>query len=122
MGMIEALQTTFGQYATFTGRASRAEFWWFVLFCVVLGLGLRFIGLIVGTQFLSNLAALALLLPGIAVTARRLHDMAQPAWWCLLMLVPAVGSIILLIWCAFDGTPGANRYGPHPLDPDALPS
>ena len=121
MGPLEALRITFGQYASFSGRASRWEFWWFVLFCLCVNLLLSALGAIVGNAFLSTLATLALILPGLALTTRRLHDMAQPGWWCLLYLVPVAGALVLLIWCAFDGSPGNNRYGPHPLDPDALP-
>ena len=111
---------TFAQYATFSGRASRWEFWWFVAFCACLFVFLKVVDVIMGGALLSTLAFLVLLVPGIALTARRLHDMVQPAWWCLLYLVPLIGPLILLVWCAFAGTPGFNRYGAHPMDPDAF--
>lgn len=141
MGLVEATRTCLRKYAGFTGRARRAEFWWFelaallisavlvvpavVLFLIgVAGASTSDSGEITaggGTAVivafilygLAGLVSLALTLPIIAATARRLHDTDRSGWWCLLTLVPA-GGIVVLVFCALDGTPGPNRFGPSP--------
>ncbi len=64
---------------------------------------------------LSSVFSLATLLPGLAVGARRLHDIDKSAWWLLLCFVPVIGWILLLVWAVFEGTKGDNRFGPDPL-------
>lgn len=94
MTFIESIRTCFMKYADFNGRATLPEFWWFVLFSFLAGAAL---GLI--SQMLSSLLSLAILLPGLAVGARRLHDTDRSGWWQLLGLIPIVGWIILIVWC-----------------------
>ena len=105
-------------YARIHGRAARAEYWWFVLFDILLTAAANIVDAGLGTNFVSALAALAalaLLLPGICVGVRRLHDRDRSGWWLLISLVPILGWIVLLVWYVQPGTPGPNRFGPDPL-------
>ncbi len=118
MGFGEAIATCFRKYAVFRGRASRSEYWFFVLFQIllyivlVIGDALAFRGAM--TVF-STLASLILFLPGLAVLVRRLHDTDRSAWWILISLVPIIGSIWLIVLLCQRGTDRANRYGMGPV-------
>jgi uncharacterized membrane protein YhaH (DUF805 family) len=103
---INAIKTCFRKYADFNGRAARPEFWWFALFqfLVVCILGMVH-------NMLGNLASLALLLPGLAVGARRLHDINKTAWLLLLWIIPVIGWILLIYWAVQPSDPGPNNYG-----------
>jgi len=103
-------------YTNFTGRARRAEFWWYFLANLIITIVLNIIdaGLGWGGGFggiLSGIYGLAVLLPGIAVGIRRLHDADKSGWWLLLVFIPIVGIIVLIVFWATDGTRGANQYG-----------
>lgn len=119
MGFGEAIQSGFRNYANFRGRAARSEYWYWVLFAVLLALVARFIdyaiGFHTGAGIFSAIGGLAVLLPDIAVGARRLHDRDKSGWFLLLGLIPLIGSIILLVWFCRRGTVGANRFGEDPL-------
>ncbi|MBD9483163.1 DUF805 domain-containing protein [Pseudomonas sp. PDM14] len=110
------------QYAVFTGRARRKEYWMFFLFnliaAVVLGIidGVLGLSLSQGMGLLGSLYALAVLLPSIGVTIRRLHDTNRSGWWCLIAFVPLIGGIVLLVFMLLDSTPGDNQYGPNPKE------
>ncbi len=106
MTFTESIKTCFTKYATFDGRASRSEFWWWSLFTFLASAAA---GLISGT--LSQLFSLAVLLPSLAVSARRLHDTDRSAWFLLLWFIPVFGWIVLLIWAIQHGKE-PNRYGP----------
>ncbi|MDF1608745.1 DUF805 domain-containing protein [Hoeflea sp. YIM 152468] len=112
-----AVRTCFQKYATVEGRARRSEYWWFFLFAFVANVILSLIdGVLFGNaQVLSGIFGLAILLPSIAVGARRLHDTDRSAWWLLLILIPLIGFLVLLWWFVHKGTDGANQYGPDPL-------
>jgi uncharacterized membrane protein YhaH (DUF805 family) len=111
MGFQEAVSTCFSKYVDFEGRASRPEYWFWVLFVFVVGLVLRLIGLLAfGGFVLSGLFHLAVLLPGLAVAARRLHDVDRSGWFLLLAFIPIVGWLVLLYFMVQPGTPGPNRY------------
>lgn len=112
MTYLEAVKTCLSKYADFKGRASRSEFWWFVLFQVVVSFVL---GLI--SYSLQGLAALALLLPGLAVGARRLHDIGKSGWLQLVGLIPLIGWLLLIYWFVQPTTPGSNEYGDGPTGP-----
>jgi len=112
------------KYAVFSGRARRKEYWFFLLFNLLIMFGLAFIDVAfgfyneeVGVGLLSGLYALAVLLPSLGVSIRRLHDTDRSGWWLLLLLVPLVGSIVLIIFFALDGTPDKNRFGDSPKAP-----
>jgi uncharacterized membrane protein YhaH (DUF805 family) len=109
------------KYAVFSGRARRKEYWFFVLFNIIIAFALSFIDFSTGLYdveyeigLLSGLYSLAVLLPSIAVTIRRLHDTGRTGWWFLIAFVPIIGVIVLLVFMVFDSTPGDNQYGPNP--------
>src|SRR5450631_2893153 len=104
MNFVDAVKICFNKYADFNGCASRPEFWWWVLFTFLGSAALRTVSF-----SLSGLFSIATFLPSIAVGARRLHDTDRSGWLQLLGLIPVVGWIILIIWCAERGK--ANRYG-----------
>ncbi|MCR5297950.1 MAG: DUF805 domain-containing protein [Paludibacteraceae bacterium] len=105
------------KFAKFDGRAGRKEFWYFVLVNVVVSIVLNIIdGAIFSTTVLSGLYGLAVLIPGLALTARRLHDINKSGWWQLIALIPIVGLIILIIWCAKEGDKGTNNFGEEPAE------
>ncbi len=109
MDFMESAKTCLNKYIDFNGRASRSEYWWFVLLTVALSI-IPVIGWII---------RLVLLLPSLSVQVRRLHDMERSAWWLLLLIPPIslIGIFVLLIMSIFPGTPGHNRYGLDPLQP-----
>jgi uncharacterized membrane protein YhaH (DUF805 family) len=109
------------KYAEFGGRAKRKEYWMFMLFNAIFFSILMFIDRMLGTSsiqggigLLSGIYLLAVLIPSIAVTVRRLHDTGRSGWWILIELVPFVGPIILLVFMLQDSTPGYNQHGPNP--------
>lgn len=105
------------KYATFAGRARRKEYWMFVLWNAVFGIGVVVLDAIVGgCGALFTLFSLASLLPSLAVSARRLHDTDRCGWWILISFVPFVGGIWFLILMVLDGSRGANRYGENPKE------
>ena len=106
MGIQQAFITCLKKYAVFSGRATRSEYWWFVL-CEILILGIASII----SDTLPGLFALALVLPALAVGARRLHDIGRSGWWLLLMLVPFIGGLFLLYWMVMPSQAGANAFG-----------
>lgn len=118
MSFQEAVQACFQRYATFTGRASRSEFWWFALF-TLLG---QFVtgaldGLLFGSASIFNtLFSLAVLLPGLAVGARRLHDTGRTGWWLLLMLIPVLGTLVLIYFWIQRSEARQNDHGPVPRE------
>jgi uncharacterized membrane protein YhaH (DUF805 family) len=102
-------------YANFDGRARRLEYWMFVLFNILFAVAACIVDLILGTfPLLYVVYILAIIVPGIAVTVRRLHDVGKSGWWYFICLIPIIGGIWLLVLLCTDGTPGANNYGPSP--------
>ena len=114
MGMPEAVRIALSKYADFTGRARRSEFWWFFLFQALASIVASIVDLAIGFPALQILVGLALLLPNLAVGARRLHDTGRSGWWQLLALVPLVGIILLIVWWATDSEPRPNQHGAPP--------
>jgi uncharacterized membrane protein YhaH (DUF805 family) len=130
MGFMDALTTVFrNKYATFSGRASRSEYWWGYLGYVVVATVLQIVGL-VGAIALMNvneslaglaillpyLAILGMIIPSIAVTVRRLHDTGKSGWMILIILIPCIGIILWLVWMIEDGQAHDNAYGPVPTN------
>lgn len=101
----EAIKTCFSKYADFNGRAPRSEYWWWTLFVLLASLAAGLINDKVG-----GLLSLATLLPGLAVSARRLHDTNRSGWFQLLMFIPLIGWIVLLVWMVQEGRE-PNRFG-----------
>jgi uncharacterized membrane protein YhaH (DUF805 family) len=100
------------RYAQFEGRSGRAEFWWYFLAGVIISIVFNI--LIAITSFfwvIYVIYGLAVLIPGLAVAIRRLHDTDKSGWWLLIGLVPLVGIIVLIVFWATEGTPGPNQFG-----------
>ena len=111
----------FKKYTVFAGRSRRKEYWFFVLFNILVSLALAIVDYFTGTYnarygmgLLGGLYTLAVLIPAIAVTVRRLHDTGRSGWWFLIVLVPIVRGIVLLVFMVLDSQPGENAYGPSP--------
>ncbi len=140
MSFMDSIKTCFGKYATFAGRASRSEFWWFMLFLLVSTVVLSFVDTVVfgprdvmtmattdsfeqGMSFnfswnpqpITAVFMLVTLLPNISVMVRRLHDTGRSGGWWFIGLIPMIGLIVLIIFTASKGTDGDNAYGPDPL-------
>ena len=118
-----AIIKCFMLYAIFSGRAKRAEFWWFFLFCMIVGLmgsvidaSLGLDAAIGGNGVFTTLIQLATFLPSIAVGSRRLHDTNRSGWWQLLWIVVFIGWIPLIIWLASTSKNENNRFGDEPTD------
>ncbi|MGW5969021.1 DUF805 domain-containing protein [Streptomyces sp. NPDC055186] len=107
------------KYAVFNGRARRKEYWMFTLFSVIVSIVLAVVDAAIGTQALQLIYAVAVLLPSLAVTVRRLHDTDRSGLWVFIGLVPLVGFIVMLVFLATEGTPGENKYGANPKEPSA---
>ena len=101
------------KYADFSGRATRKEFWMFILFYIIFAVVVSILEGILGTVFLSLIFSLALLIPSISIAARRLHDTSRTGWWQLIGLVPLIGFIVMLVFLVQDSHDG-NEYGPNP--------
>lgn len=111
------------KYAVFSGRARRKEYWFFVLFNIIISFVLGFIDAMAGTfsgengvGLLGGIYSLAVIIPGIAVTVRRLHDINRTGWWALIILIPLIGALVLLVFTVQDSTPGENQYGQNPKE------
>lgn len=121
MTFMQAVSVCFSKYVTFSGRARRAEYWWWSLFVIIASIALGIVdGAIFGMSMenvgpLGALFSLGTLLPGIAVSVRRLHDLDRTGWWLLIAFLPIIGWIVLLVFFVTKGTSGANRFGPDPL-------
>ena len=107
------------KYADFKGRSQRKEYWMFTLFNLLAFFVLSIVGSVLGDQaeLLTGIYSLGVLLPSVAVTVRRLHDIGRSGWWALLMVVPVVGALILVIFALQDSQAEENEYGPNPKAP-----
>lgn len=107
--------TVLKQYAVFSGRARRKEYWFFALFNFIISLLLTGIDSLIGTAGTLNMIySVAVLVPSLAVSIRRLHDIGRSAWWMLLAFIPVIGWLVLLYFGLKDSEPGSNAYGPNP--------
>ena len=111
------------QYADFSGRARRKEYWMFFLFNMIFAFLAAIIDNVVGTAspelgygVFYGIYALAMFIPGLAVGVRRLHDVGKSGWMLLIALVPLVGAIWLLVLMVTDSNPGENQYGQNPKE------
>jgi uncharacterized membrane protein YhaH (DUF805 family) len=109
------------KYAEFSGRSRRSEYWYFVLFYVLIYMGLALVDTLTGSfnaasgmGILSGIYSLGMLIPSIAVGVRRLHDTDRSGWWLLISFVPVIGAIVLIVFFFQDSQPGENRFGPNP--------
>jgi uncharacterized membrane protein YhaH (DUF805 family) len=121
MPIKEAISYCFRNYVGFKGRAARSEYWYWTLFVYLLLIVAWLIDMTVfgfnttGVNPMAVLASLATLLPTLAVSARRLHDIDRSGWWALLIFT-VIGYIVLIYWACLRGTVGANRFGSDPLE------
>ena len=141
MSFMDAVKSCFGKYATFSGRASRSEFWFFTLFIFIVMIALYavifssmdFGGMMMGAQngtltpeqmsgsfpvipfVLLGVFVLVTILPNLSVMVRRLHDTNRSGWWYWIALIPLVGPIVLIVFFATQGTDGDNDFGADPL-------
>lgn len=102
-------------YANFKGRARRSEFWWFACFNLIISSVVGYIGTsLLSMPYLSGIYAFAVLVPSIAVSVRRLHDIGKSGWMVFIGLIPVIGLIWLFILSIKDSVPGSNQYGENP--------
>lgn len=104
-------------YVNFNGRARRSEYWYFTLCNVLISIVLAIIGYVLELNFIGDIYSLAVLLPGLAVAVRRLHDVNKSGWFLLIGLIPLIGAIWLIVVLATDGDSGSNQYGEDPKNP-----
>ena len=114
-------------YVGFSGRARRKEYWMFVLFNIIFAVVAMILDNVLGLASkeygygpIYGLYALAVFLPGLAVSVRRLHDIGKSGWWLLIALIPIVGAIMLIIWDVREGERGDNRFGPDPKSGEGM--
>ena len=114
------------KYGVFGGRARRKEYWYFILFNIIIGIVLAVIDIATGSfsaedgiGLLSGIYFLAVLIPSVAVTVRRLHDTDHSGWWFLISLIPIIGAIVLFVFTVQDSNAGENKYGPSPKAAEA---
>jgi uncharacterized membrane protein YhaH (DUF805 family) len=114
------------KYAVFSGRARRKEYWFFVLFNMIIAIALVFVegalGLassMTGYGPLTGIYSLAIVIPGTAVAVRRLHDTDRSGWWLFISLIPFIGALVLLFFLVSDSQSGSNQYGPNPKEMSA---
>ncbi len=131
--LISAYRSMFKKYAQFSGRSRRSEYWYAMLMNTIIIFVFELIMLVPITKGIINnhlstgetiftlagaiiffLYYLAILIPSLSMTVRRLHDIGKSAWWLLIGFIPYIGSIILFIFSVLDSQPGANKYGPNP--------
>lgn len=126
MNFMDAVRSGFNNYANFSGRALRSEYWWWVVFVWIAGIIANIIDRALGWSIyqttmngvqqssgpVAAIFGLAVIIPGLAVLVRRLHDTDHSGWWFWLVIIPIIGWIVLIFFLASAGTPGPNRYGP----------
>ncbi|MFD1624549.1 DUF805 domain-containing protein [Azospirillum griseum] len=126
MGFVEAIRSVLSNGVTFSGRAPRSEYWYWMLFYLIVTIlaAVLDFGLLMedaeewseSAGIVERLITLILAIPSLAVSVRRLHDIDRSGWWVLLSFVPLVGWLVLLIWNVKKGDAVDNRFGPpHPV-------
>jgi uncharacterized membrane protein YhaH (DUF805 family) len=114
MNFTEAVSSGFSNYVNFSGRARRSEYWYWTLFVLLVTIAANVLDNVATFGLASLITGFGLLLPGLAISIRRLHDLDRTGWWFLLVFT-VVGAIVLIIFACTKGTDGPNRYGPDPL-------
>ncbi len=123
-GFTDAVRICLRKFLDFSGRATRPEYWYFVLFGLLASIVASVLDAIIfgfGNNIapINLLVSLALLIPSASVAVRRLHDTDRSAWWLLILLVPIIGLITIIVFMCFAGTPGRNRFDVPPATTDA---
>jgi uncharacterized membrane protein YhaH (DUF805 family) len=101
------------KYAEFTGRTTRKEFWMFILFYLLIYIGMVIVDSVLGTMIFTLVYALGMFVPSISISARRLHDTGRTGWWQLIGLIPLIGLIVLIVFYVQESQ-GDNAYGSAP--------
>jgi len=111
------------KYAVFSGRAGRKEYWFFILFNILVSFVLSIADLLTGTLnpltgvgLLGGIYTIAIMVPSIAVAVRRLHDTGRSGWWLLILLIPVIGALVLLYFLVLDSDQDSNEYGECPAN------
>lgn len=110
MNFQQAVSSGFQKYAQFSGRASRSEFWYWILFVILAGVIASLLG-----DVANVVVAIGTIVPNLAIAARRLHDIDKSGWWQLIGIIPLLGLIVLIVWYCRKGGEGDNRFGGNPL-------
>jgi len=117
MDFMSAVKTVLGNYTNFKDRSGKGEYWWWFLAYLVGYVGLVVVGGVIGfAEILGGLFALALIVPNIAVSVRRFHDIGKSGWWVLIFIIPLVG-LIAMIYFFIKPSEGPNQYGEGPIAP-----
>ena len=122
MSFGEAIRRVFSHYADFNGRSRRSEYWYFTLMNICLSLVVAVLRRSLGPNSslytlisgVYGVYTLGVLIPGLAVGCRRLHDIGKSGWFLLLNLIPFFGQVVLIVWLCQDSSPGSNQYGEYP--------
>jgi uncharacterized membrane protein YhaH (DUF805 family) len=119
MNFWQAITSGFSNYVTFSGRAIRSEYWYWVLFSILGGIATEILDTamfpqVSGASPLNAVFNLITFLPSLAIAVRRLHDINRTGWWVLIALT-VIGIFVLIYWACKKGTPGPNRFGPDPF-------
>lgn len=124
MTFSDAVRSGFDHYTKFDGRAARPTFWYWVLFAIAVGIAANVLDAGLGTgPMLSLLVSLGLFLPGLSVAIRRLHDTGRSGYWVLIGLIPIIGLIMMIVFCAEEGDSESNEYGAVPeMHPPSAPA
>ena len=118
MSMVDAYKAMWKNYAKFSGRARRSEYWWVILAQTLISTAFSLLGAV--ANVVISVYGLATLIPMISLAVRRLHDIEKSGWWYLLNCIPCIGSIILIVFFCQEGTAGSNRYGDDPKAPNVV--
>lgn len=102
---------TTGAYKQISGRASRSEYWWFVLFTAIATTAAAALDVLLPGDLLQSLFGIATFIPGIALGVRRMHDIGKSGWWLLIGLIPIIGLIVLIVWLVKKSDEAANKWG-----------
>ncbi len=126
MTFLTAIKTCFSKYITFSGRASRSEYWYFTLFILLAAFGTLALDIVLASNLglppiFYTVASFAIILPSLSVLVRRLHDVNKSGWWYFIGFVPLVGVLLILYWAVTKGTSGPNRFGPDPITGEEAP-
>ena len=118
MSFTQAVQSVFQNYANFSGRAMRSEYWWWFLFTILANVALSVVELAVGlTGVLTGLWVIGTFLPGLAVAVRRLHDRGHSGWFILIVFIPLIGALIFFYQMVMPGDDVSNEHGDPPTGP-----
>lgn len=121
LSFVQAVKQVLNNYANFSGRARRSEYWYYALFSMIVAFIAQVLDLILGLNiegigygYLYIICALALIVPSLSVSVRRLHDINKSGWNLLWGLIPIIGGILLIVWFCKDSIPETNKYGLSP--------